>query len=257
MSRSAPEVSRTQVEAAERPGQRLGVPGHHHLVGTQSERGIPLGVARREGDGAGAESMGEPDRQMPQPADADHAHRRAGSGTEPAQRGVRGDAGAQQRRRGGRVEGVREGVDEVPVDDDRRGEAAAGGAAGVRVGSAVGQRREDLAVVLPTRPARPVDRGRRRGRSQDGRSTGRARSGDRRSRPRPARRLRHGHRAVADLVTGVPDGHRGSRRRAPRPRPAARRSGCCGAPGVPARVISAVRRRRSRPGSTHLRGTTR
>ncbi|HSU11044.1 MAG TPA: hypothetical protein VLK57_17735, partial [Pseudonocardia sp.] len=53
--------------------------------GAQSERGIPLGVARRERDRVGAESVGEPDRQMPQPADADHAHRRAGSSTEAAQ----------------------------------------------------------------------------------------------------------------------------------------------------------------------------
>ena len=101
---------------------------------------------REHGD-LGAEGVGDLDGHVAQPAEADDGDLLAGAGAPAAQRGVGGDAGAQQRRGGGRVEAVGDGEDEVGVDDDVGGVAALGGGA-VAVGAGVGADHAVEAVLL-------------------------------------------------------------------------------------------------------------
>jgi hypothetical protein len=66
--------------------QRVGVPGEDDVVGPERLRGLGLGLAGGQRDRLGAQRVREPDREVPEPADADDAHRRARAGTEAAQR---------------------------------------------------------------------------------------------------------------------------------------------------------------------------
>ena len=137
-----------EMELADPGLHRLGITGHHHLMGAE-----PLGVgalALRGGeeDDMGAEGPGELDAHMAEAAEADDADGLAGADLPMAQRRIGRDAGAEQRRRGGQIEIGRHLEREVLVDDDGLGIAAIGHLAGELVGAVIGARRPGDAILL-------------------------------------------------------------------------------------------------------------
>ena len=125
-----------QVEPAGKFLERRRVGGREVVVRAETQAVLLLLQRLREHGDLGAEGVGDPDGHVTEAAEADDGDLLAGSGAPAAQRGVGGDAGAQQWCRGGRVEAGGHGEDVVGVDDDVGGVAALGGGA-VAVGAGV------------------------------------------------------------------------------------------------------------------------
>ena len=117
------------------------------MVGAEAQAVLLLLQRLRQHGDLGAERVGDLDGHVAQAAEADDGDLLAGAGAPLAQRRVGGDAGAQQRRGGGRVDAVGDGEDVVGVDDDVGGVAALGGGA-VAVGAGVGGDHAVEAVLL-------------------------------------------------------------------------------------------------------------
>ncbi len=141
------------VERVARGGQLIGIGGHDEPL--SAEPAGVAGLAGRAADdrGRGAECHGHPDREMPEAAQPRHGDPAAGAHAQGAQGLPDGDAGAEERSRGGRVEAGRKRVREAFADDVLAGEAAQRGGSVLPVGAAVGEGREGAAEVLLARPA--------------------------------------------------------------------------------------------------------
>ena len=126
-------------------GVRVG--GREVVVGAEPQPVLLLLQCLREHGDLGAHRVSELDGHVAQPTEADDGDLLAGTGAPATQRGVGGDAGAQQRRRRGRVDAVRNGEDEAGVHDDV-GRVAALGDGAVAVGAGVGGHHAVEAVLL-------------------------------------------------------------------------------------------------------------
>ena len=117
------------------------------MVGAEAQAVLLLLQRLREHGDLRAHGVGDLDGHVPEAAEADDGDLLAGPGAPVSQRGVGGDAGAQQRRGGGRVDALGHAQDVVGVDDDVGGVAALGGGA-VAVGGGVGADHAVQAVLL-------------------------------------------------------------------------------------------------------------
>ena len=117
---------------------------------------VALALRGGEGDGVRAHRVGELDAHMAEPANADDADLLARAGLPVAQRRIKRDAGAEQRRdRGELILGMADFQDEAGVDDDPLRIAAERVARRVRRRAVIGADKADLAILLqPLRAGR-------------------------------------------------------------------------------------------------------
>lgn len=131
----------------------VGILRDNDLMGAEAKRVLALVGRGGEDDDVRAEGTGELDAHVPQSAEADDPDLLAARDTPAADRRVRRDPGAYERRGPGRVEVRRDAEDECFVHDDAVGVAAVGDRGGpVLIGRVVCEH-VVWAVLLPARPA--------------------------------------------------------------------------------------------------------
>ena len=140
-----------EVEAAGVLLHLIGIARDHDFVGTEAERVRLLTGRGREDDHIGSEGMGELHAHVAQPAETDHANLLTLGNSPVAHRGVRCDAGAEERCRSGKIEVGGNAQNESLIDDDAIGVATIGDASEVLIGAIVGEGhvRAELLKALP------------------------------------------------------------------------------------------------------------
>jgi hypothetical protein len=130
-----------EVEAPGVFGHGVGVLGDDDLIGAQSLAVGDLALRGGEENRVRAKGVGELDAHVAQAAQADDTDSLSLGHVPLAERGVRGNAGAQERRCAGRVKRRRHLEGEGLVDDDVLGVSAVRRLTGVLVDPAVGEAR--------------------------------------------------------------------------------------------------------------------
>lgn len=134
----AGDCGEDEVEGARVLFDGRGLAGVDEGVGAEREGFGFLILGGGEGDDFRTEGAGELDGEVSEAADADDADAGGGAGSAVAERGVDGDAGAEERGGVDAVEGIWDGDGEAAVDADGRGESTvAADAGGLGLGAEV------------------------------------------------------------------------------------------------------------------------